>query len=150
MLRNPFVIVYSDDVDRLTRFYVEGCAFAVDFRWPSDPAAPAQYVYLTLGAHGLGIGRAGVPQGLHGGPIAASGPAATFELCLEADDVDAAVKRLLDVGATLLVAPADQPWGERMAYVADPDGRPIHLFAKLQPGDEDGHLAERASLAESS
>jgi lactoylglutathione lyase len=48
--------------------------------------------------------------------------------------VDAAVERLAASGATVLVPPADRPWNERMAYVADPEGRPIHLFAPLGGG----------------
>ena len=130
MFRDPFVIVYSEDVPRLATFYADGFGFAPDFRWPPDPAAPAEFVVLKLGPHALGIGRANTPA-LHGRPTATSGPAATFELCLEADDVDDAVERLLGLGATLLVPPVDQPWNERLAYVADREGRPIHLFTKL-------------------
>ncbi len=26
------------------------------------------------------------------------------------------------------------PWGERMAYVADPDGNPVHLAMRLEGG----------------
>jgi lactoylglutathione lyase len=31
----------------------------------------------------------------------------------------------------VLFAPADQPWGERMAYVADPDGNPVMICTVL-------------------
>ena len=27
--------------------------------------------------------------------------------------------------------PTDQPWGERLAYFADPEGYPIHVTARL-------------------
>ena len=30
-----------------------------------------------------------------------------------------------------MAAPADQPWGERVASVADPDGYVVHLGAPL-------------------
>ena len=130
MFRDLFTIVYSLDVPRLAAFYSDGFGFAPDFRWPTEPDSPAEFVVLKLGSHALGIGRANAPA-LHGRPTSATGPATTFELCLEADDVDLAVERLLGLGAALLVPPSDQPWHERMAYVADPEGRPIHLFAKL-------------------
>ena len=65
----------------------------------------------------------------HGKPVRPIG-ANRFELCLEVEDVDAAVAEL---GAPVLVAPADQPWGERMAYVEDPEGTPVMLYAAL-PG----------------
>jgi lactoylglutathione lyase len=32
-----------------------------------------------------------------------------------------------------LAEPVDQPWGERMAYVADPDGNPVMICAPLEP-----------------
>ena len=46
-----------------------------------------------------------------------------FELCLHVDDVDAAVAALRAAGVPVLVEPADQPWGERMAYVRGSGGQ---------------------------
>ena len=40
------------------------------------------------------------------------------------DDVDAGLRTR---GVPVLAEPADQPWGERMAYVADPAGNPVML-----------------------
>lgn len=34
---------------------------------------------------------------------------------------------LLDLRVPQLVAPSDQPWGERLAYFEDPDGNPIQI-----------------------
>jgi uncharacterized glyoxalase superfamily protein PhnB len=34
-------------------------------------------------------------------------------------------------GARLLVPPTDQPWGERLFYVEDPDGNPIQVTARI-------------------
>jgi lactoylglutathione lyase len=42
-------------------------------------------------------------------------------------DVDAFVNALSEAGVTLLAEPADQLWGERVAYVEDPDGNPVHI-----------------------
>jgi lactoylglutathione lyase len=42
------------------------------------------------------------------------------------DDVDAAVALL---AAPVLRAPEDMFWGERVAWVADPDGNPVALAA---------------------
>ncbi len=50
-----------------------------------------------------------------------------FELCLEVPDVDAFVLRLREARVTVLAEPADQVWGERVAYVEDPDGNPVHI-----------------------
>ncbi|MGH3784892.1 MAG: VOC family protein [Pseudonocardiaceae bacterium] len=51
-------------------------------------------------------------------------------LCLKTDDVDAEVSRLRASGVPVLYEPTDEPYGERMAHIADPDGRPIRLYSK--------------------
>lgn len=38
------------------------------------------------------------------------------------DDVDATYARAINAGATSLEAPADMPWGDRRAMIADPFG----------------------------
>ena len=43
------------------------------------------------------------------------------------DDVDTLIAALRAEGVTVLRDPADMPWGERIATVADPDGNPVAL-----------------------
>jgi lactoylglutathione lyase len=62
----------------------------------------------------------------HGLPIRAV-QARSFELCLEVPDVDGATQALREAGVPILEPPKDRPWGERVAFVADPDGNPVHL-----------------------
>ena len=63
----------------------------------------------------------------------ATGSPPRFELCIYADDVDRAAEELAAGGARILVPPADQPWGERLLYVEDPDGNPIQVTMRLEP-----------------
>ena len=57
------------------------------------------------------------------------GPGPCFELFIYVDDVDRAANDLQRNGAPLLKAPEDIFWGERVAYVSDPDGNPVALAA---------------------
>ena len=41
------------------------------------------------------------------------------------------VASLRQAGVVVLRDPADMPWGERLGYVADPDGNPVALVAPL-------------------
>ena len=43
------------------------------------------------------------------------------------DEVDRLVEELRAGGVKVLREPADMPWGERVAYVTDPDGNPVAL-----------------------
>ena len=79
-----------------------------------------------LGESEIGMGVITGESALHGLPVR---PAAghRIELCVYVDDVDATVRRLKEGGARIVVEPVDQPWGERTAYVMDPDGNLLML-----------------------
>ncbi len=50
-----------------------------------------------------------------------------FELFVYVEDVDKLVARLEAEGVSILREPQDMPWGERVAYVADPEQNPVAL-----------------------
>jgi lactoylglutathione lyase len=118
VFREVFPIVYAADVERSVRFYCECFGFEITYRWPLE--GELDFAFLRLGELGIGIGtseRAGEGS-------------ARFELCFEVEDVDAAGDHLAALGVTQLQPPTDQAWGERNAYFEDPDGNPIHVYAK--------------------
>jgi len=126
-----FPIVYCDDLPRSLRFYRDLLGFRVTFSHP-EQGEPG-FVALQLG-EGAELALADVrdPDAvpLHGKTVRpASGHG--FELCVYADDVDDAVTALRAAGVPVLAEPADQPWGDRMAYVEDPQGNPVMLCAEL-------------------
>ena len=126
MFRDAFPIIYVADLPASLAFYRDRLGYAETYRFP--PAGPPAFVALTLGAGG-GLALAAATdgeQGTHGRRIRL-GPDSQFELCVYTDDVDHAIGELRRRGVPVLVEPADQPWGERMAYVADPDGHPIMI-----------------------
>jgi PhnB protein len=62
----------------------------------------------------------------------------TVGISLELDAVDAFVERAGDAGATVLVAPRDEFYGERSAKLRDPFGHEWHVSTKIEdvPVDE--------------
>jgi lactoylglutathione lyase len=50
-----------------------------------------------------------------------------FEIGFKVDDVDASFAELVRSGALPAVEPTDRPWGQRTAYVRDPDGNLVEL-----------------------
>lgn len=95
------------------------------FRFPED-GEPA-FLTLGFGATEIGFGTMAGPP-LHGRLLRpASGH--RIELCLTVDDADRAFGEAVAAGALSVMPPADQPWGERAAYVEDPDGNLVMLVA---------------------
>ena len=59
------------------------------------------------------------------------GPGERFEIGFKVDDVDAAFAAMVAAGADAVVEPETRPWGQRTAYVRDPDGHLVELAQDL-------------------
>ncbi len=109
-----FPVITVSDLPSALRFYRDGMGFTEHYRFP-DEGDPV-FVTLRLGTSELGIGA-----------DATTG----YELCVYADDCDEAVDTLRAAGAEVVAAPADQPWGERLARVVDPAGHRLMVLSRL-------------------
>jgi lactoylglutathione lyase len=115
MFTNIFPILTTSDLAKALGFYRDLLEATVSYEFPGPDGQPG-YVGLELGSAHFGIGR---------DPAAPAGPNPRFSLWVYADDCDAAVERLRAGGVTIVEEPADQPWGERVARVLDPDGNVV-------------------------
>jgi len=111
--------LYAADVERSATFYAH-LGFAEHVRLPAPDGSPG-YVGLRRGAAELGITAEVWPHQAFG-RRAGTGP--RFELMLYVDDLDAALR---EPAGPLLRDAELMPWGERIAYLADPDGNPVAL-----------------------
>src|SRR5688500_4188642 len=119
-----FPMLSVDDLTRSVRFYGELLGGERSYRFP--PEGEPVFETLNFGQTEIGLGRLGTAPPLHG---QAQRPATghRIELCVYVDDLDATVERLRAADVPLLLAPTTQPWGERVAYVQDPDGNLVML-----------------------
>jgi lactoylglutathione lyase len=117
-----FPMLSAEDFGASRRFYGDLLGGEEAFRFPEEDPV---FVTLRFGDAQLGIGAMrGAP--LHGRPQRpASGH--RIELCLYVDDVDATVAAARREGVPVVLEPVAQPWGERIAYLADPDGNLVML-----------------------
>jgi lactoylglutathione lyase len=114
-----FPILTTAHLDRSLGFYRDLLGGDVDYRFPPD-GEPA-FVSLKIGRSTLGLGRQDRPADLVNDRIA---------LWVYDDDCDATVDRLRGGGVRVVQEPVDQPWGERMATVADPDGNHVIIATR--------------------
>ena len=112
-VQSLFPILLTHDLDGLAGFY--GRALGAETAYRFEDA----YVSLTVGGASLGIGRD--PHAATDGDRVA--------LWFYVDDVDAAYAAFLDAGGSSVDAPADMPWGERVARARDLDGNLVNLGA---------------------
>ena len=112
MFTTIFPIITTPDLAAALAFYRDLLGATVSYEFPGPDGEPG-YVGLDLGTAHLGIGR---------DPAATTRRSERFSLWVYTDDCDAAVERLRTAGVHIVEEPVDQPWGERVARVADPDG----------------------------
>ncbi len=121
MVRRAFPVLYVTDVRRSVAFY-QRLGFEEVYQFPLD--GDPHYVGLRREDSSLGICDLSWPEAQLGISV---GSAPRFELFVYVHRVDAQVDALRQAGVEVLQEPADMPWGERQAYVADPDGNPVAL-----------------------
>ena len=126
--RAGFPIVYVENLAASLTFYGELLGFAETYRFPAE-GTPA-FVALAL-PDGSRLALAAAADGEVGAHGQAIRPRAgrQLELCPYTADVARAVASTRERGASVLAKPVAQPWGERMAYVADPDNHPVMICA---------------------
>jgi lactoylglutathione lyase len=120
---DPSVNFFVRDVERATQFYTDLLGFTETFRTPKE-GVPV-HVELRLGHFTLALTSVEAALADHGLVVNPSSPSA--ELVVWTDDIDAAYAALTEQGAKSLVAPHDFRQTHRVAWVADPEGNPIHL-----------------------
>lgn len=107
------VIVSVAQLDRSLAFY-EGLLGL------SRRAAPPGFAMLKMGT-----GPSAIELMLH--QRAAHPSMAGVAMSLRVDDVDALCAAAQALGCTIIDPPTDQPWGERLAVLTDPDDHVICL-----------------------
>lgn len=125
--RDPFTILEVADIRASMRFYCELLGFEQSYQFP--PEGEPGFVVVELSGVGIGLSAKTDESPVVGGPVANTKP---FEVCIYASDVDAAAAWLTENGVRQLLAPTDQPWGERLTYFEDPDGNRVHITAPLK------------------
>ncbi|GAA2598091.1 hypothetical protein GCM10009863_09320 [Streptomyces axinellae] len=118
--------LYAENIDTMLDFYRDAFGFRVDFRYPGTGAAVFGTVslgdsyFLTFATYEV------IKDST---PLRHIGPAKRKqgEIVVIGADVDALYAKALKAGAKSLMAPRDQAWGERSAYVADPEGNLVQL-----------------------
>lgn len=116
MSDRAFPIITVSDLSATRSFY-EQLGFTQVYQYP--PEGEPGFVTMERGASSIGIGAAG-----------GNGDDA-FGYWVYVDDVDSALGTLTALGAPVVVPPADQPWGERVAQTRDPGGNLVYLGAAV-------------------
>ena len=121
-----YVILIVEDLDRALEFYTGVLGLRLGHR-------SGDYAQLDTGATRLALySRSAMTKTLGISLEAPPANAPGFEIGFKVPQVDVAFSELLARGAACVVPPTDRSWGQRTAYVRDPDGHLIELAQDLR------------------
>ncbi len=121
-----YVVLIVEDLDRSLSFYTGILGLQLGHR-------SGDYAQLDTGATRLAFyTRQAMAKtlGIQLKPPADEEPG--FEIGFKVEDVDATFLELVQKGVKAAVQPTTRPWGQRTAYVRDPDGHLIELAQDLR------------------
>ena len=126
--------LFVDDMGKMIRFYKEVLGFEI------REAEDTSNVYLVKdGTLFLLYGRKDFEKMTDRRYEYIKGLNGHFELALYVDtfeEVDAAFKKTVEHGATPVLKPETEPWGQRTCYIADPEGNLIEIGSWNKPYEE--------------
>ena len=116
-----YVVLIVADLDRSISFYTETLGLKLQHR-------AEKYAQIEAGTTRLSLYTRDAMQKTIGVVLdAPSLSAPSFELGFKVSDCDAAFSELVAAGAPAVTRPTTRSWGQRTAYVRDPDGNLIEL-----------------------
>ena len=128
-MRFGYTILYVRDVGLALDFYER--AFGQRRRLLHESG---QYAELETGATTLAfasheLAAESLPRDVgRAEPVPAGGRSRDrFEVCFVTEDVEGAFARAIEAGGEATSEPQVKPWGQRAAYVRDPDGTLIEI-----------------------
>ena len=116
-----YIVLVVDDLDRSLAFYTGLLGIPLGHR--SGP-----YAQLATGRTRLSLfERGAMSEALHMPLRRPAEDAPAFEIGFKVANVDVAYVELVGRGAEVAVPPTTRPWGQRTAYLRDPDGHLVEL-----------------------
>ncbi len=122
MALRAFPVIYANDVEAVAAFYAS-LGFEEQFRMPGADGATG-FISLRRDAAELAVTTEDSPRVLAG---VEPGPGPRHELFVYVKDADATVASVSAAGGSVLREAADMPWGERVGFVADPEGNVVSI-----------------------
>lgn len=134
-IRPHTIDIVVADMGRALAFYR-----ALGLDAPEAAAGEPLAQIVTPGGATLGLMEEAMVRGAMPHWVTPVGQRVTFAcLCDAPEEVDAVYARVTAAGHTGLRAPWDAPWGQRYAFLQDPDGNRVDVFCPIaEKGEERG------------
>jgi len=120
-----YVILYVEQLDRTLAFYTKAFGFVQKMRQGGYAEVSTGPVTLAFAEREFVAEHTGMKLKKGGGGASEIG------LVVPESAVDEQFDKAVAAGATALMTPRAQPWGQKVSYVGDPDGHLIEICSPV-------------------
>lgn len=125
-LTMKYVILYINDLEKSIHFYKDILGLPVKMQ-------QGTYVEFDTGVTTLSVNsRQSIKEDIGLDVPESSFSTQTFEIGFVVEDVPATIEKLRTQGVPVIKEPVTKPWGQTVAYVADPDGHYIEICTAIE------------------
>jgi lactoylglutathione lyase len=125
-LTMKYVILYVNDLEKSIHFYKDILGLPVKMQ-------QGTYVEFDTGVTTLSVNsRQSIKEDIGLDVPESSFSTQTFEIGFVVEDVPATIEKLRTQGVPVIKEPVTKPWGQTVAYVADPDGHYIEICTAIE------------------
>ncbi|MEH7123270.1 VOC family protein [Bacillus sp. JJ1773] len=124
-LKLGYVILYVENLDKTKHFYENllGLELRNEFGTYIEFNTGSTVLSFNTREGGREVTSLPIPNGIR--------KEQTFELGFVTEDVEGFVEGLREEGVSILMEPVEKPWGQKVAYVEDPDGHYIEICSPI-------------------
>ncbi|WNS75921.1 VOC family protein [Bacillus sp. DTU_2020_1000418_1_SI_GHA_SEK_038] len=125
-LKLGYVILYVENLEKTKRFYENllGLELRNEFGTYIEFNTGSTILSFNTREGGREVTSLPIPNGIR--------KEQTFELGFVTEDVEGVVDVLREEGVPILIEPVEKPWGQKVAYVEDPDGHYIEICSPIE------------------
>ncbi len=125
-LKMKYIILYVEKFEECLRFYKDTLQLPIK-------AEHGTYIEFNTGSTILAMNTREDVKELTGLPLTEGElQSSHFELGFVVENVQETIEQFREQGIKVLVEPIVKPWGQTIAYIADPDGNYIEICSSLE------------------
>ena len=130
MIKFKYVILYVEDVEKSMSFYHQTFDIPIKFITPEKDYGELLTGETSLSFASIHLASSNIKQGF----LSSKSQEKPFgiELGFTTDDVEKLVEKAVKNGAFLYEDIAVKPWGQKVAYIKDPDHYLVEICTEIQ------------------
>jgi lactoylglutathione lyase len=129
MIKFAYTILYVQDVEKTINFYEKAFGFEMKFISPDNSYGELLVGETTLSFASVALANTNLEDGFIESSLA--NKPFGIEIGFTTNNVEETVQSAINAGATILEKPKTKSWGQKVAYVRDPNGFLIEICTPM-------------------